>query len=174
MSHRIDRHRSIDRTAIEGSNPVRRPAAPDTRLVAGLAIVAATLAALVLTGTVASGHGNVTPQAVDTKDLPKLKGPLTANPYRGSPSQAEATTIGASAFNQNCARCHGLEAISGGIAPDLRHLPKAAEGDEYFQMRIRNGSVRNGVTYMPAFGEIFSEEAIWAIRTYLDSRYEEQ
>jgi len=41
-------------------------------------------------------------------------------------------------------------------------------------MRIRNGSVRNGVTYMPPFGEIFSEEAIWAIRTYLDSRYEEQ
>jgi cytochrome c-550 PedF len=87
---------------------------------------------------------------------------------------ATAEQIGSSAFNQNCARCHGLEAVSGGIAPDLRHLPKGKDGDEYFQMRIRNGSVRNGVTYMPSFEGVFSEEAIWAIRTYLDSRYEDQ
>jgi cytochrome c-550 PedF len=132
------------------------------------------LLAMLLCGALAFGHGNVTPQAVDTKGLPPLQQPLTVNPYRGSPSQVLATQIGSSAFNQNCARCHGLEAVSGGIAPDLRHLPKGAEGDEYFQMRIRTGSVRNGVTYMPPFGEIFSEEAIWAIRTYLDSRYEEQ
>jgi mono/diheme cytochrome c family protein len=30
------------------------------------------------------------------------------------------------------------------------------------------------VTYMPPFEGVFSEEAIWAIRTYLDDRYEEQ
>jgi cytochrome c-550 PedF len=132
------------------------------------------LGAAVLVGTAALGHGNVTPQPVDIKDLPKLQGPLTTNPYRGTAAQSTASEIGSSAFNQNCARCHGLEAVSGGIAPDLRHLPKGAEGDEYYQMRIRNGSVRNGVTYMPPFGEIFSEEAVWAIRTYLDSRYEDQ
>jgi cytochrome c-550 PedF len=132
------------------------------------------LGAAVLVRTAAFGHGNVTPQPVDIKDLPKLSGPLTTNPYRGVAAQGTASEIGSSAFNQNCARCHGLEAVSGGIAPDLRHLPKGVDGDEYFQMRLRNGSVRNGVTYMPAFGEIFSEEAIWAIRSYLDSRYEEQ
>jgi len=137
------------------------------------AAAGAGLIAVVLCCAVALGHGNVIPQAVDTKDLPHLQGPLTVNPYRGTANQTLATQIGASAFNQNCARCHGLEAVSGGIAPDLRHLPKGAEGDEYFQMRIRNGSVRNGVTYMPPFAEIFSEEAIWAVRTYLDSRYEE-
>jgi len=135
---------------------------------------ASRVAALLVVTALAVGHGNVTPQPVDTKDLPKLAGPLTENPYRGSPAQAAAQQIGSSAFNQNCARCHGLEAVSGGIAPDLRHLPKGKEGDEYFQMRIRNGSVRNGVTYMPPFEGVFSEEAIWAIRTYLDSRYEEQ
>lgn len=155
MSHRID-------ARSRGSVSVRR-------LAGGGAI----LGLMVLIATVARGHGNVTPQPVDTKGLPALKGPLTANPYRGTPNQALATQVGSSAFNQNCARCHGLEAISGGIAPDLRHLPKGAEGDEYFQMRIRNGSVRGGVTYMPAFGSVFSEEAIWAIRSYLDSRYEE-
>jgi len=117
----------------------------------------------------AFAHGDVAPQPVDTKGLPKLKGPLTENPYRGKPAYKKAIEIGGSAFNQNCARCHGLGAVSGGIAPDLRSLPEGKEGDEFFQMRIRNGSVRNGVTYMPAFGQIFNEEAIWAIRSYLDS-----
>lgn len=121
------------------------------------------------TATLVAAHGNVTPQAVDTKNLPKLTGQLTENPYRGKPEYKEAIEIGSSAFNQNCARCHGLGAVSGGIAPDLRNLPAGKDGDEYFQMRIRNGSVRNGVTYMPAFGEIFSEEAVWSIRSYLDS-----
>ena len=122
----------------------------------------------------AVAHGTVTPPGVDVKDLPKLTGPLTANPYRGTPAAAHATQIGSSAYNQNCARCHGLEAISGGIAPDLRYLPEGKEGDEYYQMRVRNGSIRNGTTYMPPFGEVFGEEAIWAIRTYLDSVHTEQ
>ncbi len=147
---------------------------PSNKKLTAVAALATAVGAVVLVGTAAFGHGNVTPQPVDTADLPKLQGPLTVNPYRGTAAQAPATQVGSSAFNQNCARCHGLEAVSGGIAPDLRHLPKGTEGDEYFQMRIRNGSVRNGVTYMPAFGEIFSEEAIWAIRSYLDSRYEEE
>lgn len=126
-----------------------------------LAVVAATLFS-----SLVCAHGNVTPQAVDTGTLKKLTGPLTENPYRGD---AHAAEIGSSAYNQNCARCHGLGAISGGIAPDLRYLPVGKEGDEYFVMRIRNGSIRNGVTYMPAFGTIFSEEAIWAIRSFLDT-----
>ena len=62
---------------------------------------------------------------------------------------------------------HGL-AVSGGIAPDLRYLVPG-DDDEYFLGRVMSGAVRNGVTYMPAFGEIFSQEAIWAIRSWLDS-----
>ena len=135
---------------------------------------AVSLGALAPSVSIAPEHGNVAPQPVDVKDLPKLKGRLMENPYRDTKDQNEAIQIGSSAFNQNFARCHGLEAISGGIAPDLRHLPKGKEGNEYFQMHIRNGAVRNGVTYMPAFSEVFSEEAIWAIRTCLDSRHEEQ
>lgn len=116
-------------------------------------------------------HGDVTPQAVDTSKLKKLSGELIENPYRGDKHAAE---IGASAYNQNCARCHGLGAVSGGIAPDLRLLPVGKEGDEFFQMRVRNGSVRNGVTYMPPFGTVFSEEAIWAIRSFLDTVHTEE
>ena len=103
---------------------------------------------------------------MDVSGLDAVKGPLSENPYRGN---ATATKIGASAYNQNCARCHGLEAVSGGIAPDLRELPPGGEGDEYFAQKVRNGVIRNGITYMPAFGELFSEEAIWAVRTWLES-----
>ena len=111
-------------------------------------------------------HGDVTPQAVDVSKLKKLSGEQTANPYRGD---KHAIEIGSSAYNQNCARCHGLGAVSGGIAPDLRLLPLGKEGDEYFAQKVRNGVIRNGVTYMPAFAGTFSEEAIWALRTYIES-----
>lgn len=129
-------------------------------------------AALLLSSPLAFGHGDVTPQAVDTAKLKKIEGgPLTENPYRGDKHAAE---IGASAYNQNCARCHGLGAVSGGIAPDLRMLPVGKEGDEFYQMRVRNGSIRNGVTYMPPFGTVFSEEAIWAIRSFLDTVHSDE
>lgn len=111
-------------------------------------------------------HGDVTPQAVDTAKLKKLDGEQTVNPYRGDKHAAE---IGASAYSQNCARCHGLGAVSGGIAPDLRYLPMDPASDEYFAQKVRKGVIRNGVTYMPPFGAIFSEEAIWSIRSFLDT-----
>jgi cytochrome c-550 PedF len=123
------------------------------------------LAALLASPLVFS-HGDVTPQAVDVAKLKKLDGEQTVNPYRGN---ADAIAIGSSAYNQNCARCHGLGAVSGGIAPDLRLLPLGKEGDEYFAQKVRNGVIRNGVTYMPSFATTFSEEAIWALRTYIES-----
>ena len=116
-------------------------------------------------------HGDVTPQAVDTTGLPNV-GPefLKSNPFRKNP---QAIKIGMSAYNQNCARCHGLEAISGGIAPDLRYLPPGDEGDEIFINRIRHGSVRDGRVYMPPFENIFSQEAMWTIRAWLETVHEE-
>jgi cytochrome c-550 PedF len=133
----------------------------------------AVLAALCITAVSSPvfAHGDVVPQAVDTtglKDLGKEWKP--SNPYRGDKT---AIRIGDSAFNQNCARCHGLGAISGGIAPDLRYLPKADEGDEYFLSKIRKGAVRDGRVYMPPFEGILSQEAMWAIRAWLDTVYEE-
>lgn len=119
----------------------------------------------------AQAHGDVTPQAVDTSSLKPVGSDwLTKNPYSKNP---EAIRIGASAFNQNCARCHGLGAISGGIAPDLRYLPKGQEGDEIFLQRIRHGSTRDGRVYMPPFEGILSQEAMWTIRSWLETVYEE-
>jgi cytochrome c-550 PedF len=115
----------------------------------------------------ALAHGDTAPQAVDTSKLKPVGAAwLTSNPYRDDKA---AIKLGESAFNQNCARCHGLGAVSGGIAPDLRFLPSGDEGDEIFLMRIRNGSTRDGRVYMPPFEGIFNQEAMWAIRAWLET-----
>ncbi|MBG6504125.1 cytochrome c-550 PedF [Pseudomonas aeruginosa] len=130
---------------------------------------------LVLAGlslsSLALAHGDVTPQAVDTKGLEPLgKEWRDTNPYRKPYAKhALAVEIGASAYNQNCARCHGLEAKSGGIAPDLRLLETGAEGDEWFKERVINGAVRDGAVYMPKMADFISQEGLWAIRSYLES-----
>lgn len=140
---------------------------------------AALLAAAALaTGAIASSlsaHGNVTPQAVGTSALPDLVGGndtwVTVNPYRGN---EKALEIGQSAYGQNCARCHGLDAISGGIAPDLRYLETGDSGDEWFVQRFQHGSSRDGKVYMPPFGEVLGQKAGWAIRTWIESKHTEE
>ncbi|MEL7469845.1 MAG: cytochrome c-550 PedF [Pseudomonadota bacterium] len=130
--------------------------------------------ALVLPAT-ALGHGDVAPQPVDTAALPEIGEEwLEENPYRadaaGDDVWAAAVEIGASGYNQNCARCHGLEVVSGGLAPDLRYLEANFDGDEWFMERFINGYTQNGITKMPAFGELLGQKAAWAIRTYVETR----
>ena len=73
-----------------------------------------------------------------------------------------------------------------GIAPDLRMLDRDCTGiknetkkqacyketDAYFLTSIRRGKVRNGAVYMPPFEGVFNQEAMWAVKTYLESRRE--
>lgn len=138
----------------------------------------------VLASVHTSAHGDVTPHAVDTKTLPPLGDTWrTENPYRGLP---EAIKVGASAYTQNCARCHGLEAVSGGMSPDLRELDSDctplkdetkkkvcfSDVDRYFVTAVQQGEERNGTVYMPPFEKVFNQEAIWAIKAYLETRRE--
>lgn len=116
-------------------------------------------------------HGDVAPQPVNIEGLEPLGEEWKArNPYIGNEL---AIKIGASAYNQNCARCHGLGGVSGGIAPDLRELPHDADGDEWYVYRVREGAVRNGITYMPKFADTdggpLQQEALWAIRAWLET-----
>lgn len=142
----------------------------------------ALIGTLLIAPVFAFAHGDVTPQAVDTTSLPKLGSEWEAqNPYSGN---TEAVKVGASAFNQNCARCHGIEAISGGIAPDLRKLDRDCVGlknetkkkacyketDAYFSTSVRRGKTRNGAVYMPPFEGTMNQEAVWAIKSYLETR----
>ncbi len=155
-------------------------ATPDT---APLRLAAAVLATLMFCAG-AGAHGDVTPQAVDTAALPKLGGAwLAENPFR---QNAEAVKIGTSAYNQNCARCHGLEAISGGIAPDLRKIENECatlkdaarktacvkDTDDFYLSTVRRARTRNGAVYMPPFEGVMNQEAMWSIKAYLETRRE--
>jgi cytochrome c-550 PedF len=166
-----------ERGPLEHSSPARlglRARSLARTLAFGLAVCA----------TGVSAHGDVTPQAVDTKTLPQLgKDWRAENPYR---QHAGAIKIGTSAYNQNCARCHGLEAVSGGIAPDLRRMDNdcatlrdavkkavcVKEMDEFFATTVRRGRTRNGAVYMPPFEATLNQEAVWAIKAYLETRRE--
>jgi cytochrome c-550 PedF len=134
---------------------------------ASVALAATTLMAAPL---IAASNGEIV--AIDTAGLKSIGAEWVAeNPYRNDPAMKDlAIKIGASGYNQNCARCHGLEAISGGLAPDLRYLEEGKLGDEWYLERIRNGYTQNGLTKMPKFEGIFAQEAMWAIRTYIESR----
>ncbi|GAA4003718.1 cytochrome c-550 PedF [Comamonas faecalis] len=140
--------------------------------------------ALACGASAALAHGDVVPQAVDTSSLPQLGSKwLESNPYSKGEAHDEALRIGTSAYNQNCARCHGLEAVSGGIAPDLRKFDEECAGlaaakkaacygemDDFFVGTVRRGRTRDGRVYMPPFEGTLSQEAIWSIRTYLETR----
>lgn len=129
-------------------------------------------------GTVAAlGHGDTAPMAVDTTGLPDLPEEMASeNPWRETDPQVmfDAVEIGAKGYNSNCARCHGLEAISGGLAPDLRFLEANDFGDEWYLDRVLNGYTQNGAVKMPPFAEILSQEAIWAIRLYTETLPDDQ
>ena len=47
------------------------------------------------------------------------------------------------------------------------------EIDEYFVKTVRQGRTRNGAVYMPPFEGVFSQEAVWAIKSYLETRREQ-
>lgn len=141
--------------------------------------LAALCAVLSTTAGFVLAHGDMAPQPVDTGDLPELGTDwLASDPFREGEHKTEAIEVGSRGYNLNCARCHGLEAVSGGIAPDLRKLNADCGGDadcikdmdSYFIDTARHGRSRDGRVFMPPFEGVISQEAMWAIRTYIDSR----
>jgi hypothetical protein len=79
-----------------------------------------------------------------------------------------------------------MASISGGISPDLRKIDNDCadladqakknacyqEISEYFVATVRRGRTRDGRVYMPPFEGTLSQEAIWSIKTYLETRRE--
>lgn len=119
---------------------------------------------------------------VDVSALPVLGGAWRGeNPYRGDARVAE---IGHSIFNQTCARCHGVDLANHGGAPDLSRLDRYcrriedkqtrqhcnADTDAYFLHSVLNGKIIVGVTHMPPWRSVLSQEEIWAIKTYIEAR----
>ena len=153
---------------------------------AGLAAGFLLLAGLqALTGLQACAHGDVTPHPVDTTGLPPLgKDWVAANPWRGD---AKAIAAGAVGYMHNCAGCHGLNAEAGGVAPDLLLVAKDCvdmtaqakadcfkDSDDYFKgITLEGKKTSDGRYTMPAYNAVFTQEAVWAIKAYLDQRTEQ-
>lgn len=123
---------------------------------------------------------------VSAAGLPAL-GPqwLSANPYRHQPAAADARAIGREAYNQACARCHGVDASTNAApAPDLRNLDRGcrritepalkarcqADNDAYFAKTVRQGKVILGVTHMPPWQGVLPQELGWAIQIFVEGR----
>lgn len=130
---------------------------------------------------VLGGMAHAAEPTLDT--LPRLdpKAPAGVNPYRG---QATVLSVGKSAFESHCQRCHGVDGAGSAEAPDLRRLNSfckrltnpelsqrcLADVDTYFLRSVEAGKVRAGLTYMPAWKGILPKEVIWAIRSFTESR----
>lgn len=119
---------------------------------------------------------------VDQSGLPPLGAEVRTNPYRAN---ARAIEVGQSAFNQACARCHGIDANSAGApAPDLRQLNRycrrigepavqaacLADNDAYFNKTVANGKTIVGVMHMPPWKNVLSPELVWAIQAFIEAR----
>lgn len=122
---------------------------------------------------------------VDFSSLPRLGSNwLATNPYRGN---TDAIRVGQLTYGQTCARCHGADASTNAApAPDLRRLNafcrrvedaelKAAcmrDNDAYFSKTVRQGKTIVGVVHMPAWEPVLSQELIWAVQSFIESRVE--
>lgn len=141
--------------------------------------------ALLIAGKAAIANELANRPDVDYSMLPKLGTKwLASNPYRGN---AEAIAVGRLTYGQTCARCHGADASTNAApAPDLRKLNaycrrigdaelQAAcmrDNDAYFARTVRQGKTIVGVVHMPAWEPVLSQELIWAVQTFIESRVE--
>ncbi|WP_034411520.1 PQQ-dependent dehydrogenase, methanol/ethanol family [Derxia gummosa] len=80
-------------------------------------------------------------------------------------ASAEELTVGRRMFNGLCANCHGINAVSGGVVPDLRYLTPAKH--EAFNGIVAGARMQRG---MPSFAEVLKPEDMRLIHEYLVKR----
>jgi cytochrome c-550 PedF len=146
------------------------------RTIGGIFVASLALAAGAVS-TRLRAQADVSVQPVGTSALPDIQPGndqwIVQNPYRADPAvYATAQRIGKQAYGKNCARCHGPDAVSAGIVPDLRHLDPQESGDEWFITRYHHGLKRDGKVFMPPMGEMLGQKTGWAIRSWLDAKHE--
>lgn len=84
------------------------------------------------------------------------------NPFAGQPDSIAA---GAKLFRQNCANCHGSEALGTQKYPNLHSEQVRAATDGELEWLLKNGSMKNG---MPSWSRL-PEQQRWQIVSYLKS-----
>jgi mono/diheme cytochrome c family protein len=58
------------------------------------------------------------------------------------------------------------------LGSDDKKLACFQEINDYFVSTVRRGRTRDGRVYMPPFEGILTQEAMWSIKTYLETRRE--
>ncbi|HUG25422.1 PQQ-dependent dehydrogenase, methanol/ethanol family [Piscinibacter sp.] len=102
------------------------------------------------------GRATLPPPRHQAADLPPLE------PVRIAPEELK---VARTMFNGLCASCHGLNAVSGGVVPDLRYLtPKK---HEQFLGIVYGARINKG---MPSFNGVLPQEAVESIRQYILKR----
>lgn len=100
-------------------------------------------------------------------ESPEASAPPRDDPAQSDPQQkgvpADQHESGFNLYHRACAKCHGRNAISGGIYPDLRKFQRP---DEEFIEVVRTG--RPG-TAMPPWKDFLNPDEITRIRTYVKS-----
>lgn len=147
---------------------------------------AATLSA---PGALAEGIPQPAYPTQDSSTLPILGDAWQAvNPYRTAEDKGHVDGIagtGGRLFNELCAACHGRDAEGDRApAPDLRGLHAFcrrvadpalrercnADVDAYFVHSVLEGKTKLGIVYMPAWSGFLSQEQLWAIKSFIETR----
>jgi PQQ-dependent dehydrogenase (methanol/ethanol family) len=92
-----------------------------------------------------------------TTELPR------PSPIAVPAASTDTLTAGAIAYARRCMTCHGPEAASGGLAPDLRYS-QAATFDRYDPIVLGGALAGRG---MPSFKQVVSDSELAAIKTYV-------
>ena len=71
---------------------------------------------------------------------------------------------GSSLYGKNCALCHGVAAISGGVLPDLRRSAMLGSAEAFNSVVIDGAFVDKG---MAGWGEVLSDDDAEAIRAFI-------
>lgn len=78
----------------------------------------------------------------------------------------ETLMLGAVTYARRCSMCHGAEAASGGLAPDLRYS-QAVTFDRYDQIVVGGALSNRG---MPSFKGSVTDNELAAIKAYVLTR----
>jgi mono/diheme cytochrome c family protein len=102
--------------------------------------------------------GKISPLTATSRPAPAAIPARSATP--------EELTLGAVTYTRRCSVCHGAEAVSAGMLPDLRYSTPAVV-DRYDEIVLGGALAANG---MPSFKQTLSEAELAAIKTYVLSR----
>lgn len=94
---------------------------------------------------------------IDTEDAFKPEIPA-------STSSASVIAAGMRAYDNRCGVCHGLQAQSSGLVPNLKYSGALADADLWRDIVLDGALAEAG---MPNFGKALDEEAAEAIRAYV-------